>query len=584
MRTSNAVVALIGLLLVGAPATALADPSDRVARASYLGGHVWIRHGTEQEWMQLMLNYPLTSGDQLWTDAGARSEVETGAIAIRMGELTGVNVDSIEHDGIDLTLGQGTLGLHVRSMDNDDHLIVSTGLAQVEIMRAGDYRLETDSAGSELEVTVRSGSAVVTGGSSGTFEVRAGQTARLTGGDSPSQDIHDAPGFDAFDEWAAERDRTYQATQSSRYVSPYMTGYDDLDRYGSWEQTPDYGAVWIPAGVSPGWAPYRFGYWAWVNPWGWTWIDQAPWGFAPYHYGRWAYYGGRWVWVPGVRVARPVYAPALVAFVGGPGWSVSARFGPSGGVAWFPLAPGEPYVPAYHASRTYIERVNVTNVNITKVNITNVNVTDYHYRNRGLDGAVTAVSHDDFIAGRAKHGAPVVLHEKDLNGAMVVANAAPVGPRPQNEVNRGEVRPATWQPYRTPERVPQPRPTAPGPVTRTPTTPEAPVAPKAHPEPGALQRERALDAQQAREHAQLQEQQQKERNAAKTEQEQQALRQRQEQETQAMEARHQEQLRALPPKPATPATAPRHPVTPTHPPNVEKKPAEKNAKEKPPRP
>ena len=39
-------------------------------------------------------------------------------------------------------------------------------------------------------------------------------------------------------------------------------------------------------------------------------------------------------------VARPVYAPALVAWVGGPHLSVNVSFGGGGGVAWFPLRMG----------------------------------------------------------------------------------------------------------------------------------------------------------------------------------------------------------------------------------------------------
>jgi hypothetical protein len=78
-----------------------------------------------------------------------------------------------------------------------------------------------------------------------------------------------------------------------------------------------------------------------------------PWGFAPFHYGRWALVHGRWVWVPGARVHRPVYAPALVVFVGS-----DIKIG------WFPLGPREPYLPAYPASRTYIKNVNVTHVEI----------------------------------------------------------------------------------------------------------------------------------------------------------------------------------------------------------------------------
>src|SRR5207245_7824657 len=107
---------------------------------------------------------------------------------------------------------------------------------------------------------------------------------------------------------------------------------------------------------------------------------------------------GGWVPGPGVAVVvgaprravvRPVYAPALVAFVGGSHWSASLSIGGGGGVAWFPLGPREVYVPPYRVSPTYVNRVNVTNV----TNITNVtNVTNVRYVNQSVPGAVTAVS------------------------------------------------------------------------------------------------------------------------------------------------------------------------------------------------
>ncbi len=119
----------------------------------------------------------------------------------------------------------------------------------------------------------------------------------------------------------ATRDRSEDASVSARYVSREIPGYEDLDANGTWRSDPNYGEVWVPTvAVTAQWAPYHQGHWTWIAPWGWTWIDDAPWGFAPFHYGRWAYLGNAWAWVPGpVVVAQPVYAPALVAFVGGGG-------------------------------------------------------------------------------------------------------------------------------------------------------------------------------------------------------------------------------------------------------------------------
>src|SRR5437879_1193904 len=203
------------------------------------------------------------------------------------------------------------------------------------------------------------------------------------------------------------------------------------DDYGDWRETGPYGAVWVPRSMIVGWAPYRYGHWAWVDPWGWTWIDDAPWGFAPFHYGRWVYVDDGWAWVPGHVVARPVYAPALVVFVGGRNWSVAIGLGGGGGgggggVAWFPLGPEEPYVPGYHVSNTYIRNVNVTNVNVTNINVTNVNVTNINYRNRNAPGAVTVVTQPTFLDSRPVGRRVLVGPRERRDEAAVVGGGARV--------------------------------------------------------------------------------------------------------------------------------------------------------------
>src|SRR5260370_16260567 len=160
------------------------------------------------------------------------------------------------------------------------------------------------------------------------------------------------------------------APAALHYVSAEMTGYEALDGSGSWERVAGYGAVWFPPTAADDWAPYRNGHWRCIAPWGWTWIDDMQWGFAPSHYGRWARVrqsdpldpsdagSERWGWVPGRLVAHPVYVPAAVAFLGtaGVGLSYPDAVGPA--VAWFPLAPGEAYWPGYTTDIDMIPRIN----------------------------------------------------------------------------------------------------------------------------------------------------------------------------------------------------------------------------------
>jgi hypothetical protein len=253
-------------------------------------------------------------------------------------------------------------------------------------------------------VSVWSGRGEVTGGGY-SYTVVAGQSARFSGTDQLNYDIAQMPDADDFDSWAFERDHREDGAESANYVSPEMTGYEDLDDYGRWQYVGGYGTVWVPTSVASDWAPYRNGHWAYVEPWGWTWVEDEPWGFAPFHYGRWAYADSRWCWVPGPVAVRPVYAPALVAFVGGVGIAIGG--GP--GVAWFPLAPGEVYMPYYRGSRRYVERVNVTNTVVNVTRVTNVyneynsnerNVTRITYINQRVNNGVTVVSRDTFVNAR----------------------------------------------------------------------------------------------------------------------------------------------------------------------------------------
>src|SRR5207302_2900554 len=174
-----------------------------------------------------------------------------------------------------------------------------------------------------------------------------------------------------------------------------------------------YGSVWFPVRVAAGWAPYSAGHWIWVEPWGWTWVDDAPWGFAPFHYGRWVFVGSSWAWAPGPVSVRPCYAPALVAWVGSSG----------AGVGWFPLGYGEPYIPNYRVSRNYFETVNVSNTRITNItyvtnnyyNVNNVRITNIHYVNQTVPGGMTVVNNDVIVNSHQVNHNVFIDRDRDWN-------------------------------------------------------------------------------------------------------------------------------------------------------------------------
>jgi hypothetical protein len=408
------------------------DPPGRVARLNYMEGSVSFQPGGENDWVDAVLNRPLVTGDNLWADDNSRAEVHIGSTALRLGPKTGITLLEVSDRAAQIRLAQGSLIVKVRHVDDEDSYEIDTPNVAFVVMQPGDYRIDVNEDGNRSEVTVWRGRGEVTGGGS-SYTVVAKQYATFTGGDHLDYELEQIPGEDGFDAWALDRDRTEDQSDSANYVSREMTGYEDLDEYGDWSYVAGYGTCWRPRMLVAGWAPYHFGHWAWVGPWGWTWVEDEPWGFAPFHYGRWAFAGGGWLWVPGPSVVRPVYAPALVAWIGGgPGFNFSFSFG--AGVGWFPLAPGEVFIPGYRVSRFYLNNVNLTNTRVEVSRVTtvydtvvinrNTTVNNIAYANRGVNGGVTVVSRDTFVNARPVARNVVSVPARELAGAPVAQAAA----------------------------------------------------------------------------------------------------------------------------------------------------------------
>jgi hypothetical protein len=395
------------------------DPPGRVARLSYSDGSVSFQPGGQGDWVTVVQNRPLSNGDNLWADKDSRAEFQMGSTSVRMDSETSVTFLDLDDTTTQLRLSQGSLIFRVRHLDDGDHFEVDTPNSAFQVQSPGQYRVDVNAAGDETDVTVWKGRGEVTGGGD-SFVVVAGQRATFAGTDKLDHEIGQVPAPDDFEKFAFDRDHHEDSAESSNYISPEMTGAEDLDEYGHWSYAADYGPVWTPTGVAVGWAPYRFGQWVWIAPWGWTWVENEPWGFAPFHYGRWAYIGGGWGWVPGPVLVRPVYAPALVAFVGGGGFGIGIGVG-VGPVGWFPLGPREVFVPWYHTSRVYVNNVNITNTRVNVVEVNNVySGSHIAYANQHLANAVTVVSHDTFVNARPVSQGLVKVDPRQLEQSHVV--------------------------------------------------------------------------------------------------------------------------------------------------------------------
>ncbi len=430
-------------------AIAQEDPSSRVARLSFLQGNVSMDPGGLEDWAPATLNRPFSVGDYLYTDQGARAELHTDIAVLRLGQQTNFGFLNLNDQSVQISLNGGDMYFRLHNFTPDQTFEVDTPNAAVTLLRDGIYRFRVDPDGNMTFVVVRQGGAVITGGGQ-TFNLDAGNSAMLSGTDQLSFDVESAPSPDDFDNWCYTRDAREAHRISARYLPPTVIGYEDLDDYGGWQQVATYGAVWYPREVASGWAPYHYGHWAWVEPWGWTWVDDLPWGFAPFHYGRWIYVSGRWGWAPGPiavasgggPVVRPYYAPALVAWFGGAHFGVGVSVGSAPTVGWVSLGWGEVYTPSYHCSQRYFTNVNVSNTRVVNtVNITNVYKTVYvnkivynqTFVNTSAPGAVVAMKQTEFAGGRSARVAAVTVPAANVAQLRQAAvTAPPVAPTRQS--------------------------------------------------------------------------------------------------------------------------------------------------------
>ena len=337
------------------------DPPGRVGRLAFVEGTVSFHDDEENGWSKAVVNTPLTTGDAIWTEPNSRSEVSLAGTRIRMDGSTELDMTQIDDRQVRLQLAQGQVDVKTTTqMEATQPYEIVTPRGTITLQQQGDYYVEAGSQQDPTRLGVRAGAAQIQGLNGQTLAVRPGEVGEVYGDGSSMQlkTVRAAPPAPAAS-WAA-RDKQVVYDQQPQYLPAGMTGYEDLNGYGNWVNDGSYGQVWVPRSTPADWAPYRTGHWSYVKPWGWTWIDEQPWGFAPYHYGRWANSNNRWVWVPPQREERPVYAPALVAFVGG--LELAAQLGNqgrnSGPVGWFPLGPREAYVPPYSNNRDYYQRIN----------------------------------------------------------------------------------------------------------------------------------------------------------------------------------------------------------------------------------
>jgi hypothetical protein len=447
-KLSLATVAAALLAFAPIASSAQADPPAQAGRLSFVSGTVSIQPVGADDWSQAMPNLPLGPGDRIFTDADGRAEIQVGQTYLRLGPNTDISIVAESEVNISFGVAQGAVHLHCHGLWPGQAARIHTPSGSAALFQpGGELRVDVTPQQQVAIFTDLAGDARITGAGGYLQPLSGGQALELAGSNPVAPQWLEPAGFDDLDNWSQHRDHQIYRPSAYRYVSPEIAGADELDANGTWQPGTEYGAIWFPRNVAPDWAPYRNGRWINHAPWGWVWVEDEPWGYAPFHYGRWVNYSGRWGWVPGPPASHPVWSPALVVFAGG------IHAGGVGVSAWFPLGPGEPYKPWYHASPRYIDQVNITNISesprvhvqTSYVNV--VNVTNVTYVNRTV--GVTAMRQEDFASGRPARSAAVTVdaHQMDHVQALAQPDVKPnphalAGQPPAHPVPVSSARPA----------------------------------------------------------------------------------------------------------------------------------------------
>lgn len=357
--------------LKGGNTVEASDAIPFAARMDRLDGEVGIARQTSPEaqpyqgWTKSTVNAPVSLGDRIYVKEGSSAAIAfSGRNYARLNPNTALDVVSLTQGHTQLALREGACVFDVGDLDSGEVFEIGTPNGAVDFAEPGLYQVGIDDGGDTV-VSVLNGLANVAG-LAGSGEVSKGQLLTLAAAEAAEAVISELspnvagtivndyysyryPGdydgryadYRVYQEDPSYYEESYHRSVSYQYVSDdtEIAGLDDLDDYGDWEDVPNYGHCWRPRDTSGDWAPYRDGYWSHDYPVGLTWVSNERWGWAPYHYGRWAHVNQRWYWVPEEAVRRPVYAPALVAFVSLPR---------ADEIGWVPLGPGDPYVPRYY--------------------------------------------------------------------------------------------------------------------------------------------------------------------------------------------------------------------------------------------
>ena len=423
-----------------APATA---PPGRVGQVALVSGKVGFRGPGDAVWSDAEINDPVAAGVSLRTDPQARAVIQFGSDTVALAGSSEIVVAELDDRMAEIAVRRGRVDLDVPQLGKGESIEIDFPRGGVWLRQPGRYDINAGGGDQPPWIAAFTGSARFVGDGAD-IPVKAGDRVLLTGSGAAGITTEPASA-DEFAIWCGGQivDQTRLAT--AYFVSPSMTGSAALDAAGSWKADGKHGVVWVPNALPADWAPYRYGHWRWLAPWGWNWVDDQPWGFAPSHYGRWAFLDQHWIWRPGRYTAYPNYMPAVVAFLGTPGVGLSFAEGSGPAVAWFPLAPGEVYWPSYTGDLDYIRALNagdIADVGVIRVRDDGepaAEIANAHFANRQF---ASVVPRPVFVGGQSAAPALLQLPPERLQNAPAIMGSPQISPPAPPDLARIAAAPA----------------------------------------------------------------------------------------------------------------------------------------------
>ena len=219
-----AAVAIASLCLsAAASAQRFYDPPGRVARISDMRGDVAYSPAGDGEWYSAQRNRPLVRGDALWSDRGARAELQSGSTWLRMDGETSVEFLELSDRMLQLEVTEGSISLRIRRMYPGQRVEIDTPNLALVLDRPGTYRIDVDRDGDHTAVETREGSGVVYG-VGGRFPVRRGDLVVFYGEDIRDYEIYSFPAPDNFDRYVRMRDQRIDRSPTLRYLGDDLIG------------------------------------------------------------------------------------------------------------------------------------------------------------------------------------------------------------------------------------------------------------------------------------------------------------------------------------------------------------------------